>query len=153
MGTCRPWTVLILILMPPVLCMHTPGAAQLTESRITTAELRAVCDNSEIAVDHACSGFLSGAAEGLIIGQLIASDAEPTFCPPEKLLVGELKSMFLDFSTEHPEQEAEDASLTLLNVLEFHFPCAMPEADEEGENAPTALIASVQEHRGGRAKP
>lgn len=151
MGTCRRW--IGPILMPVVLSMHAPAAAQLTESRISTAELRDVCDNSEIAVDHACSGFLSGAVEGLIMGQLIASDAEPTFCPPEKLLVAELKSMFLDFATEHPEQEGDDASLSLLNVLETHFPCAMPEADGEGERAPTALIASVQKHAGRRARP
>lgn len=144
MPTCRHWAALILV--PVLFCSRVPANAQLVESRITTVELKAVCDSSEIAVDSVCSGFLSGAVEGLIMGQLVASDAEPTFCPPANLLIGELKALFLDFANEHPEQKEDDASLTLLNVLEIYFPCAEPEAEED-ENAPMALTASLQKRR------
>jgi hypothetical protein len=90
----------------------------------SSGEIQTICLSHGVAAQLACTAFLRGAFEGLMVGEANDDDDGASFCPPDEgVALPALRQTFLDFVAGEPDRRAEDAGRSLLTSLEDRYPC------------------------------
>jgi hypothetical protein len=99
------------------------AAARADADELTAQQLLLYCsEKSASPADISCTAYVSGFAEGLLIGKLM-SEGGLGFCPPQDLSALQVRLIVENWMRQHPKALNEPARKAAMAALFTAYPC------------------------------